>query len=69
MKTEYGNMPKIDDDRYWKHLYRRLLDSGLIRYGRTRDGRPCFVSTPAGRKLVQQALTWRPDTENLTGKK
>ena len=57
MKTDDGNMPKIDDDLYWGQLYRRLLDSGLIRYGRTEDGRPCFACTPAGEKFVQQTLT------------
>ena len=52
---------------------RRLLDSGFIRYGRIKDGEICFVSTPAGRKAVQEVLdlcsTTHPDTENLTGKK
>jgi hypothetical protein len=56
MITNYGNMPKIDDDRYWKHLYRRLLESGFIRYARTKDGEMGFVSTPAGRKAVQEVL-------------
>ena len=51
-----GILPKIDDDLYWNQLYRRLLKSGFIRYTRTKDGRSCFVSTPAGRKFVQDAL-------------
>ena len=64
MKTDDGNLPKIDDDHYWKQLYRTLLDYGLIRYGRTRDGRLSFVSTPSGRKLIQQQARKQTSTKN-----
>lgn len=70
MRSNYRNLPKTD---FMKQVYRRLLDSGFIRYGRIKDGEICFVSTPAGRKAVQEVLdlcsTTHPDTENLTGKK
>ena len=64
MKSKYGNMPKIDDDQYWKKLFQSLLDSGLIRYSRTKDGRLSFVSTPSGRKLIQQQTRKQTSTKN-----
>ena len=57
-------MPKIDDDQYWKKLFQSLLDSGLIRYSRTKDGRLSFVSTPSGRKLIQQQARKQTSTKN-----
>jgi len=64
MKTDDGNMPKVADDHYWKQLYRTLLDYGLIRYSRTSDGRLSFVSTPSGRKLIQQQARKQTSTKN-----
>ena len=64
LKTNYGNMQKINDDQYWKKLFQSLLDSGLIRYSRTKDGRLSFVSTPSGRKLIQQQARKQTSTKN-----